>query len=233
MWWELLLLFSSFWWFQRKKQELFSSSGPSVPGEEQEPSCRVGSSHVRVGEAEAGLSSSLSAVRGRLHTSHIRSTLFLTHLPMSQAPFQTQKFIFAAFWALIYLRWLCLGLNVIYSNVDSLDDGKKTFILICQLQNDQNLFLVLQTFLTFEERSKLTIKPHGWSECQSEIWDFGLKRQLIKEPFFEFPTLKGPFQLWACWNHCLFCWGPCWLDRLSVCSVTSLSWSLKPNDLKS
>lgn len=90
MWWELLLLFSSFWWFQRKKQELFSSSGPFVPGEEQEPTCRVGSSHVRVGEAEAGLSSSLSAVGGRLHTSHIISTL--PHTPADvTGPFLNTK----------------------------------------------------------------------------------------------------------------------------------------------
>lgn len=100
MWWELLLLFFIFLVVSALKAgSVLQQGGPFSPGEEREPTCRVGSSHVRVGEAESGLSSSLSAVGGRLHTSHTISTLFLTHLPMSQAPFETQKFIFAAFWA--------------------------------------------------------------------------------------------------------------------------------------
>lgn len=66
---------SSLWWFQREEQEVFSSSGPLVPGGGAEPTCRVGSSHVRVGQAEAGPSSSLGAVGGRLHPSHIIAPL--------------------------------------------------------------------------------------------------------------------------------------------------------------
>lgn len=156
--------------------------------------------------------SSLSAVGGRLHTSHIISTLFLSHLPMSQAPFETQKFIFAAFWAWIYLRWLC-------------QSGIKRDIFQCWFPGwwkKKNFhshlptskwwwFLVLQTFSYFWRMFK--IKYQASRLKWVPVRNLGLKRQLIKEAFFEFPSLKGPFQLsllpaamLAGSPFCLFCY---------------------------